>query len=107
MFRGVLQHPLSHVVILDAVNGRGLEPPPAEGDNERVTCLEDAFVPAMFLQPHSDKAEAPLPWQDSTHYHWVVGVKVLHKFTRHSCKIKLIQVKVLLHNRIVWLFKYS
>ena len=94
MLWGVLQHSLSHIVILDAVDGCGLEPPPAEGDNERVTRLEDAFMPAMFLQPHPDKAKAPLPWQDSTHYHCVVGVKVLHKFTWHSCKIKLIQVHV-------------
>lgn len=45
----VLEHPLSHIVVLDAVDGRGLEPPPAEGDDEGVASLEDSFVPAMFL----------------------------------------------------------
>ena len=56
----VLEHPLSHVVVLDAVDGRGLEPPPAEGDDEWVTSLKDPFVPAMFLQPHSDVSETTL-----------------------------------------------
>ena len=33
----VLDHPLSHVVVLHTVNGRGLEPSPAEGEDEWVT----------------------------------------------------------------------
>lgn len=60
VFRGVLEHPLSHVMVLDAVDGRGLEPSPAEGDDERVACLEDAFVPAVLLESHADVAETPL-----------------------------------------------
>ncbi len=80
----VLEHPLSHVVVLDAVDGRGLEPPPAEGDDEGIASLEDPLVPAMFLDSHPDVAKTPLPRQNSAHYHWVVRVKVLHKFTRHS-----------------------
>ena len=86
MFGCILEHPLSHIVVLDAVDGRGLEPPPAEGDDEGVASLEDPLVPAMLLQPHPDVAETPLPRQDSTHYHRVVGIKVLHKFTWHSYK---------------------
>ena len=61
MLRRVLEHPLSHVVVLDAVDRHGLEPPPAEGDDEGVTSLEDPLVPAMLLQPHPDVAETPFP----------------------------------------------
>ena len=48
-------------MVLDTVDGHGLEPPPAKRDDERVTSLEDSFVPAVLLQPHSDVAETPLP----------------------------------------------
>ena len=92
----VFEHPLPHVVVLDAVDWCGLEPPPAKGDDEGVASFEDPLVPAMLLQPHPDVAETPLPWLDSTHYHRVVGIKVLHKFTRHSYKhirIHNVQVK--------------
>lgn len=67
MLRCVLEHPLSHIVVFNTVDGRGLEPPPAEGDDERVASLEDPFVPAMLLQSHPDVAKTPLPRQDSAH----------------------------------------
>lgn len=40
------------VVILDVVQRDGLEAPPAKREDEGVSCLQDAVVPAVFLQPH-------------------------------------------------------
>ena len=58
VFRGILDHSLPHVVVLYTVDGDGLESPPAHGQDERVSCLEDTFVPAVLLDTDLDIAQS-------------------------------------------------
>lgn len=52
MLRGVFQQAVSAVVVLDVVEGDGLEAPPAQGEDQGVSGLQDAAVPAVLLQAH-------------------------------------------------------
>lgn len=49
---GVLQQPMAAIVVLDVVEGHGLEAPPAQREDDGVPRLQDATVPAVLLQPH-------------------------------------------------------
>lgn len=52
VLRRVFEQAVASVVVLDMVEGDGLETTPAQRQNEGVPCLQDAVIPAMFLQPH-------------------------------------------------------
>lgn len=52
MLWSVFEQTMPSVVILDVVERDGLEAPPAKREDEGVSCLQDAAVPAVFLQPH-------------------------------------------------------
>lgn len=52
MLRGVFQQAVSAVVVLDVVERDGLEAPPAQGEDQGVSGLQDAAVPAVLLQAH-------------------------------------------------------
>lgn len=52
MLGGVFQQAVSPVVVLDVVERDGLETPPAQWEDERVSCLQDAAMPAVLLQAH-------------------------------------------------------
>lgn len=52
MLRGVFQQAVSAVVVLDVVEWDGLEAPPAQGQDQGVSRLQDAAVPAVLLQAH-------------------------------------------------------
>lgn len=51
VLRRVLEQTVSSVVVLDVVQRDGLEPPPAQRQDQRVSGFQDATVPAVFLQP--------------------------------------------------------
>ena len=46
----VLEQAVAAVVVLHRVHGDGLEAAPAKRHDDRVTCLQDALVPAVLLQ---------------------------------------------------------
>ncbi len=50
MLRRVFQQPVAHVVVLNGVQCDGLKPPPTQRDDQRVSRLQDLFVPSMFFQ---------------------------------------------------------
>lgn len=52
MLWSVFEQTMPSVVILDVIQRDGLEAPPAKREDEGVSCLQDAVVPAVFLQPH-------------------------------------------------------
>jgi len=52
VLRRVFEQAVAPVVVLDVVQGHGLEAPPAQGEDEGVPGLQDAVVPAVLLQPH-------------------------------------------------------
>ncbi len=81
----VFDHSLTHVVVLNTVNGCGLKPPPAQREDQRVMGLEDSFCQAMLLYSKSYVTHSPFSRQHPAHQHRVAGVKVLHKLTRHTC----------------------
>ena len=68
MLRCVFYKALPQVVVLRAVNGQCLKPTPAKRNDERIACLENTLVPAMFLyaalskkkQAHTEKHHSAL-----------------------------------------------
>lgn len=52
VLRRVFQQAVAPVVILDVVEGDGLEASPPQGHDEGVPCLQDALIPAVLLQSH-------------------------------------------------------
>lgn len=53
VFWRVLDHALPHIVVLAAVHGHRLEPAPAHGQDQGIKRLQNALVPAMFLDADS------------------------------------------------------
>lgn len=52
VLRCVLEQAVAPVVVLNVVERDGLEAAPAQGQDEGVSRLQDAVVPAVFFQPH-------------------------------------------------------
>ena len=52
VFRGVLQQPMTAVVVLDRVHGKRLKSAPANRNDQRISCLQYAFVPTMLFEAH-------------------------------------------------------
>lgn len=52
VLRRVFKQAVASVVVLDVVEGDGLEAAPAKRQDEGVSRLQDAVIPAVFLQPH-------------------------------------------------------
>jgi hypothetical protein len=84
MLRRVLEHPMAHVVVADAVDGYGLEAPPAQGEDERVAVLEDARVPAVFLETRLHVAYLVLALEQRAQHQRGGGAVVLHQLTWHT-----------------------
>lgn len=49
VLRCVLEQAVAPVVVLDVVQGDGLEATPAQGQDEGVARFQDPVVPSMFL----------------------------------------------------------
>lgn len=49
---GVLQQAMAAIVVLNVVEGHGLEAPPAQREDDGVPRLQDTTVPTVLLQPH-------------------------------------------------------
>lgn len=81
VFRSVLDHTLSFIVVLGAIDRHRLESTPAHRENQRVKGLEDSLVPAMLLHTHTYVTHALLLRQDSTYYYGIARVEVFHKLT--------------------------
>ena len=82
----VFDHSLTHVVVLNTVNGCGLKPPPAQREDQLVMGLEDSFWASLYS--NSYVTHFPFSRQHPAHQHSVAGVKVLHKLTQHTCTIE-------------------
>ena len=80
----VLDHPLAPIVVLDAVDRHGLEPPPSSRKDQRVVGLEDPLVPPVFLHPQLHEPEPVLTGEHCPNQDEVGGVEVGHKFTRNA-----------------------
>ena len=52
VLRRVFEQAVAPVVVLDVVEGDGLEAPPAQRQDKGVSGLQDAVIPAVFLQTH-------------------------------------------------------
>ena len=84
MLRRVLEHPMTHVVVADAVDGKGLEAAPAQGEDQRVAVLEDARMPAVLLEARLHVAYLVLALEQRAQHQRGGGAVVLHQLTRHA-----------------------
>jgi hypothetical protein len=84
MFRRVLEHPMAHVVVADAVDGEGLEAAPAQREDERVAILEDARMPAVLLEARLHVAYLVLALEQRAQHQRGGGAVVLHQLTWHT-----------------------
>jgi hypothetical protein len=84
MLRRVLEHPMTHVVVADAVDGKGLEAAPAQGEDQRVAVLEDARMPAVLLEARLHVANLILALEERAQHQRGGGAVVLHQLTWHA-----------------------
>jgi hypothetical protein len=84
MLRRVLEHPMTHVVVADTVDGEGLEAAPAQGEDQRVAVLEDARMPAVLLEARLHVAYLILALEQRAQHQRGGGAVVLHQLTWHT-----------------------
>jgi hypothetical protein len=84
MLRRVLEHPMAQIVVADAVDGKGLEAAPAQREDQRVAVLEDARMPAVFLEARLHVAYLVLALEQRAQHQRGGGAVVLHQLTRYT-----------------------
>ena len=84
VFGSVLEESVSDGVVVEMVDGEGLESTPTEGEDERIVRLEDLNVPSMSLDSNGEESESFLGWEDPSDDDGEGGIEVVDHLARNS-----------------------
>uniref|UniRef100_A0A7C9AMZ5 Uncharacterized protein n=1 Tax=Opuntia streptacantha TaxID=393608 RepID=A0A7C9AMZ5_OPUST len=88
MFRGVLEHPVPPITILNCINRCCLVAPPSYRSDYGIPRLKNFLVPSVMLYPGLHVSNIVLPKIDSTNKNRMARIKIFNHLIRNSMNLQ-------------------